>query len=110
MLHVAAEFGILEAARLLLDRGADVDARASGVDAAGVGGKRPCSTRSGGAGHKPSSFATCSARIGAPISRNRRCASRSSRWRDGLVAGESGQLGALDVEEGLVAHWCTSRV
>jgi hypothetical protein len=32
-----------------------------------------------GALHPASSFATSSVRIGAPISRNRRCASRSSR-------------------------------
>jgi ankyrin repeat protein len=38
LLHVAAEFGIVEAARLLLDRGADVNARAT-EDAAGVGGQ-----------------------------------------------------------------------
>lgn len=38
LLHVAAEFGDLDEARLLLDRGADVDARAT-VDAAGVGGQ-----------------------------------------------------------------------
>jgi ankyrin repeat protein len=38
LLHVAAEFGIVEAARLLLDRGADVNARAT-VDHAGVGGQ-----------------------------------------------------------------------
>ncbi len=38
LLHAAAEFGILDAARLLLDRGADVNARAT-VDAAGVGGQ-----------------------------------------------------------------------
>jgi ankyrin repeat protein len=38
LLHVAAEFGIVEAASLLLDRGADVNARAS-VDPAGVGGR-----------------------------------------------------------------------
>jgi ankyrin repeat protein len=38
LLHVAAEFGIVEAARLLLDRGADVNARAS-VDDAGLGGQ-----------------------------------------------------------------------
>jgi ankyrin repeat protein len=38
LLHVAAEFGALDAARLLLDRGADVNARAT-VDAAGVGGQ-----------------------------------------------------------------------
>lgn len=37
LLH-AAEFGNLEAAKLLLDRGADVDARAT-VDEAGVGGQ-----------------------------------------------------------------------
>jgi ankyrin repeat protein len=36
LLHVAAEFGELEAARLLLDRGADVNARAT-VDASGIG-------------------------------------------------------------------------
>ncbi len=38
LLHVAAEFGVLDAARLLLDRGADVNARAT-VDGAGVGGQ-----------------------------------------------------------------------
>ena len=38
MLHVAAEFGALDAARLLLDRGADVNARAT-VNDAGVGGQ-----------------------------------------------------------------------
>jgi ankyrin repeat protein len=37
LLHVAAEYGSLEAAALLLARGADVDARAT-VDEAGVGG------------------------------------------------------------------------
>jgi hypothetical protein len=40
LLHVAAEFGEIDAARLLLDRGADVNARAT-VDAAGVGGQTP---------------------------------------------------------------------
>lgn len=38
LLHVAAEFGNLEAARLLLDRGAQVDTRAA-VSEAGVGGQ-----------------------------------------------------------------------
>jgi ankyrin repeat protein len=38
LLHVAAEFGHIDAARLLLDRGADVNARAT-VDDAGVGGQ-----------------------------------------------------------------------
>jgi ankyrin repeat protein len=38
LLHVAAEFGMIEAADLLLDRGADVNARAS-VNDAGVGGQ-----------------------------------------------------------------------
>jgi ankyrin repeat protein len=38
LLHVAAEYGNLEAAALLLDRGADVNARAT-VDGAGVGGQ-----------------------------------------------------------------------
>jgi ankyrin repeat protein len=38
LLHVAAEFGTIDAARLLLDRGADVNARAT-VDPAGVGGQ-----------------------------------------------------------------------
>jgi ankyrin repeat protein len=38
LLHVAAEFGNVEAARLLLARGADVNARAT-VDDAGVGGQ-----------------------------------------------------------------------
>jgi hypothetical protein len=38
LLHVTAEFGVVEAARLLLDRGADVNARAI-ADASGVGGQ-----------------------------------------------------------------------
>jgi ankyrin repeat protein len=38
LLHVAAEYGNLEAATLLLDRGADVNARAT-VNEAGVGGQ-----------------------------------------------------------------------
>jgi ankyrin repeat protein len=38
LLHVAAEFGISEAATLLLDRGADVNARAA-VDDTGLGGQ-----------------------------------------------------------------------
>jgi len=40
LLHVAAEFGIPEAAKLLLDRGADVNGRAI-VDETGVGGQTP---------------------------------------------------------------------
>jgi ankyrin repeat protein len=40
MLHVAAEYGNADAARLLLERGADVNARAV-VDEAGVGGQTP---------------------------------------------------------------------
>lgn len=40
LLHVAAEYGTVEAARLLLDRGADVNARAT-VDQSGVGGQTP---------------------------------------------------------------------
>jgi ankyrin repeat protein len=40
LLHVAAEFGNVEAARLLLDRGADANARAA-VDDGGVGGQTP---------------------------------------------------------------------
>lgn len=40
LLHVAAEFGGLEAARLLLDLGADVNAAAA-IDANGVGGQTP---------------------------------------------------------------------
>jgi ankyrin repeat protein len=40
LLHVAAEFGNLEAAKLLLDRGAQANARAA-VDEAGVGGQTP---------------------------------------------------------------------
>jgi ankyrin repeat protein len=40
LLHVAAEYGNLEAAKLLLDRGADVNARAT-LDEAGVGGQTP---------------------------------------------------------------------
>jgi ankyrin repeat protein len=38
LLHVAAEFGIVDAAELLLDRGADINGRAA-VDDAGVGGQ-----------------------------------------------------------------------
>ena len=38
LLHVAAEYGNVEAAKLLLDRGADIDARAS-VAEGGVGGQ-----------------------------------------------------------------------
>ena len=40
LLHVAAEYGNVEAARSLLDRGADVNARAE-ADEAGVGGQTP---------------------------------------------------------------------
>ena len=40
LLHVAAEYCNLEAARLLLDRGAQADARAT-VDEAGIGGQTP---------------------------------------------------------------------
>src|SRR5262249_30441961 len=40
LLHVAAEYGHLEAARHLLDRGAQVDAQAT-VDENGVGGQTP---------------------------------------------------------------------
>jgi ankyrin repeat protein len=40
LLHVAAEYGNVDAARLLLDRGADVNARAT-VDESGVGGPTP---------------------------------------------------------------------
>lgn len=40
LLHVAAEYGFLDAARLLLDYGADVNARAD-VDVNGVGGQTP---------------------------------------------------------------------
>jgi ankyrin repeat protein len=40
LLHVAAEYGFLDAARLFLDRGADVNARAD-IDANGVGGQTP---------------------------------------------------------------------
>jgi ankyrin repeat protein len=40
LLHVAAEFGALDAARLLLEQGADVNAPAT-VDADGVGGQTP---------------------------------------------------------------------
>lgn len=38
LLHVAAEFGNVDAARLLLDRGADVNARAT-IDEGGIGGQ-----------------------------------------------------------------------
>jgi ankyrin repeat protein len=40
LLHVAAEYGFFEATRLLLDRGADVNARST-VDENGVGGQTP---------------------------------------------------------------------
>lgn len=40
LLHVAAEYGMVDVARLLLDRGAVVNARAL-VDTAGVGGQTP---------------------------------------------------------------------
>jgi ankyrin repeat protein len=40
LLHVAAEYGFFDATRLLLDRGADVNARAD-VDDSGVGGQTP---------------------------------------------------------------------
>jgi len=40
LLHVAAEYGFVDASRLLLDRGADVNARAD-IDASGVGGQTP---------------------------------------------------------------------
>jgi len=40
LLHVAAEYGSLEAAQLLVERGADVNAKAD-IDAAGVGGQTP---------------------------------------------------------------------
>jgi ankyrin repeat protein len=40
LLHVAAEYGNLQAARLLVERGADVNARAD-FDEAGVGGQTP---------------------------------------------------------------------
>ena len=40
LLHVAAEYGFFDATRLLLDRGADVNARAD-IDANGAGGQTP---------------------------------------------------------------------
>jgi ankyrin repeat protein len=40
LLHLASEYGVVEAARILLDRGADVNARAQ-VDGEGVGGQTP---------------------------------------------------------------------
>jgi hypothetical protein len=40
LLHVAAEYGFLDVTRLLLDRGADVNARAD-IDANGIGGQTP---------------------------------------------------------------------
>jgi ankyrin repeat protein len=40
LLHVAAEYGNVEAAKLLLDRGADVNARAV-IDKSGAGGQTP---------------------------------------------------------------------
>ena len=41
LLHVAAEFGNVEIAALLLDRGADINARATTVDHSGIGGQSP---------------------------------------------------------------------
>ena len=41
LLHVAAKYGFLDATRLLLDRGADVNARAETDDSTGVGGQTP---------------------------------------------------------------------
>jgi ankyrin repeat protein len=40
LLHAAVEYGNVEAAKMLLDRGADVNARAT-VDEDGVGGQTP---------------------------------------------------------------------
>lgn len=40
MLHLAAEYGNVEAARLLLDRGADINARAT-LDESEIGGQTP---------------------------------------------------------------------
>ena len=40
LLHVAAEYGNVEGAKLLLERGADVNARAV-VDESGIGGQTP---------------------------------------------------------------------
>ena len=40
LLHVAAEYGYVDAVRLLLDLGADVNARAA-IDEAGIGGQTP---------------------------------------------------------------------
>ena len=40
LLHIAAEYGDIEAAKLLLNRGADVNARAT-VNTAGIGGQTP---------------------------------------------------------------------
>jgi len=40
LLHVAAEYGFFDSTRLLLDRGADVNARAD-VDSNGIGGQTP---------------------------------------------------------------------
>jgi ankyrin repeat protein len=40
LLHAAAEFGNVQAAKLLLERGADVNARAT-IDEAGIGGQTP---------------------------------------------------------------------
>jgi len=40
LLHVAAEYGNVDAAKLLLDRGADVNARAT-IDQFGIGGQTP---------------------------------------------------------------------
>lgn len=40
LLHIAAEYGLVDAAKLLLDRGADVNVRAT-VNESGVGGQTP---------------------------------------------------------------------
>ena len=64
LLHVAAEYGILEAATLLLDRGADVNARAT-VDEAGVGGQTAIF-------HAATQFGDCGLAVGATADRSRR--------------------------------------
>jgi ankyrin repeat protein len=41
LLHVAAEYGNAEAAKVLVEHGADINARAGAIDARGVGGQTP---------------------------------------------------------------------
>jgi hypothetical protein len=65
LLHVAAEYGFFDACRILLDRGADVNARAL-VDEHGVGGQTPifhALTHFGGVTPKSRNFSLRAGRI-----------------------------------------------